>query len=154
MTEEPYLGVSPPRFSLPSGRPIYLFAKSRSGLPIRVFSGEDGNYRLDDSVSLKVLSTKCLGDPPPSLCLGINPRFSALIAGENKPLAKEAKEEALKVPSWQIAPPVYQERWRQHPASSPGCCVDWIICRHSENDRKSHTWQTVGKNQKLSYMKL
>jgi hypothetical protein len=67
---------------MPSGRPIYLFAKSRPGLSIRVFSGEDGKYRLDNCRALKVPSTKCLGDPPPSLCLGINPRFSALIAGE------------------------------------------------------------------------
>lgn len=67
---------------MPRGRPIYLFAKSRSGLPIRVFSGDDGKYGLDNCRALKVLSTKCLGDPPPSLFLGINPRFSALIAGE------------------------------------------------------------------------
>ncbi|KAJ9481034.1 hypothetical protein VN97_g12477 [Penicillium thymicola] len=34
------MGVSPPRFSMPSERPTHLFAKSRAGLPNRVFSGE------------------------------------------------------------------------------------------------------------------
>lgn len=76
MEKEPYTDVSPPRFSMPSGRPSHLFAKSRPELPIRVFSGE---YRLLSSCALKVLPPKHLGDPPPSLCLGINPRFSALI---------------------------------------------------------------------------
>lgn len=62
-----------------------------------MFSGE---YRLHNSCALKVLPPKHLGDPPPSLCLGINMRFSTLIAGEKIFLARELMEEALKVPSW------------------------------------------------------
>ena len=73
--------------------------------------------------------------------------FSALICWRKILLASELMEEALKVPSWQIAPPVYRETDGEDIPLSLLGGVDWIIREHREDEHnKSHTWQTVEKN--------
>lgn len=69
--------VSHPQGSRCQAKDLPIFSP-RAG-PNFQFGLSPENTALLSSCALKVLPPKHLGDPPPSLCLGINLRFYALI---------------------------------------------------------------------------